>query len=286
MIEFSCIYCGQPVRVGAELARKQIGCPACGHAIRVCASRPGEALRSSSARTADSPRRDAEHWSRMSDEEIKEAVLLPALPEVERRRLAFKRAVTPWLPRYDDLTLFTFALALVILLVTDSDLRRSLMRMVADQRVSLATAWLVIVAIGALLSLVNVFFRRDKSEFERTMMLFFAVVVTTGTGFSAGRPMLSGGYGLLGIFPLWNTVNGLLLLVLAGLGILDDDCLTGERAGCRRVLLATVAITLVVAVCHYLFKLDSLTTFSIAVAYTMSLHNAIRRLFETLCVMR
>ena len=144
---------------------------------------------------------------------------------------------------------------------------------------------LVIVAIGALFSLVNMFFRRDKSEFEKTMMLFFAIVVTMATGISAGRPMLSGGYGLLALFPLWNTINGFLLLALGGLGVLDD-CLTGQRAGRRRVLLATVAITLLVAVCHYLFKLDPLTTFSIAVAYAMSLHNASRRLWKTLRVVR
>jgi DNA-directed RNA polymerase subunit RPC12/RpoP len=286
MIEFSCIYCGQPVRVGPELAQKQIECPACGHSIRVCANKPGEALRSSSARTADSSRRDAEHWSRMSDEEIKEAVLLPALPAAERRRLAFKRVVAPWLPRYDDLTLFTFALALAVLLAVDSDWRQSLLRLAADQQGSLVTASCVIVAIGALFSLINVAFRRDKSEFERTMMLFFAILVTMITGVSAGRPMLSGGYGALAIFPLWNAVNGFLLLALAGLRILDDDCLTDEAAGWRQVLLATVAVTLLVAVCHYLFKLDTLTTFSIAVAYTMSLHHMIRRLFEILGVVR
>ena len=36
---------------------------------------------------------------------------------------------------------------------------------------------------------------------------------------------------------------------------------------------------LLVLACHYLFKLDSLTAFSIAVAYTMSLQNVVRRLF-------
>jgi len=284
MIEFSCVYCGQPVRVRAELTRKQIQCPACGHTIRVSLARPSEALPSSLARTTDHPGRDAEHWSRMSNEEIKEAVLVPALPPGEQGRLAFKRAIAPWLPRYDDLTLFAFAWALVILLVVDAGWRRLLLRTGADEWSSIGTALLVIVAIGALFSLVNVFFRRDKSEFEKTMMLFFAIMVTMGTGISAGRPLLSGGGGALAIFPLWNTVNGFLLLALAGLGVLDDDCLIGEKATWRQILLVMVAITLLIAACHYLFVLDPLTTFSIAVAYTMSLHSAIGRLFEALRV--
>jgi hypothetical protein len=222
----------------------------------------------------------------MSDDQIKEAVLLAALSPSERRRLALKRAVAAWLPRYDDLTLFTFALALVMLFVTDLDLQQWLVHLVVDQRNGLAIALLAIFALGALFSLVNVFFRRDKSEFERTMMLFFAVVVTTGTGFSAGRPMLSGGYGLLTVFPLWNITNGLFLLGLVGLGVLDDDCLTDVRGSGRQVLFAAAAVMLLVVICHDLLKLDPLTTFSIAVTYTMSLHNVIRRLFAALCVVR
>jgi len=285
-IEFPCVYCGQPVRVDAGLARCQIECPACGHTVRVRPNRTGAALRPASARPAASPRRDGEHWSRMSDDEIREAVLVPALPKGERRKLACKRALAPWLPRYDDLTLFAFALALVILVAVDSGLRGALLRVVTEHRVSPVIVGLGIIALGALSSLVNVFFPRDKSEFERTMMLFFAVVVTLGTGYSAGRPMLSGGYGLLAIFPVWNAVNGLLLLGLAVLGILDDDCLTGGRAGCRRIFLVAVAITLLIAACHYLLKLDPLTTFSIAVAYAMTLHSVIRRLVAALWVAR
>lgn len=185
----------------------------------------------------------------------------------------------PWLPRYDDLTLFTFSLAFVMLLAVETDLRQSLTHMLLSEWKNPGMVWFAIVAGGALFSLVNVFFAREKSEFERVLMLFFAVVVTVGTGFSAGRPMLEGGYGLLAIFPLWNTLNGLLLLILAGLGLVDEDCLTGERANLRQILLATVSITLLVLACHYLFDLDSLTTFSIAVAYTMSLHNVVRRFF-------
>jgi hypothetical protein len=226
----------------------------------------------------------AEYWSRMSNEQIREAVLMPALPSSERRRLAMKRAIAPWLPRYDDLTLFTFALAVAMLLLMDQGLRRALLRTVTDQDGSIAAALFVMVALGAVFSLFNVLFRRDKSEFERTMMLFFAILVTVLTGCSAGRPMLAGRIGLLALFPLWNIVNGFVLVVLAGLGILDDDCLTGERTNCHEILLAAIATALLVATCHYLLKLDPLTTFSIAVAYTMSLHDVIRRFFTALHV--
>ena len=69
-----------------------------------------------------------------------------------------------------------------MLIVMDSDLRWSLMHMAADREVGFATGWLAIIAIGALLSLINVFFRRDKSEFESTMMLFFSIAVAYTMG--------------------------------------------------------------------------------------------------------
>lgn len=280
MIEFACVYCGQPVRVGDELARKQIGCPACGHTIRVRPAERGKALPVSAVAPSETDRRIAERWDHMSNDEIREAVLVPAMPELERRRWMLKRALAPWLPRYDDLTLFTFSFAFVVLFAVEGDLRRSLVEMLAPNWTNPATAWFAIVALGALLCLVNVFFAREKSEFEKTLMLFFAVWVTVGAGFSAGRPMMSGGFGLLTLFPLWNILNGLLLLILATFGILDEDCLTGERATVRQVLLATACITLLILACRYLWQLEPATAFSIAVVYTMSLHNIVRRFFS------
>lgn len=278
MIEFSCIYCGQPVRVAEELARKQIDCPGCGHTIRVRPAERGQALRPAADSGVEAARKSAEYWNRLNNDEIREAVLVPAMSDFDRRTHLLKRSFAPWLPRYDDLSLFAFSLAAVMLLAVDADLRQSLVHLMSREWTNPLAAWLLLVACGGLLSLVNVLLGRERSEFERTMMLFFAVLVTVVTGFSAGRPMLSGGWTLLAIFPLWNIANGLLLLILVPLGVVDHDCLTGEKAGFRQVLLATVSITLLILACHYLFKRAPLTTFSIAVVYTMSLHNVIRRL--------
>jgi len=277
MIEFSCVYCGQPLRVADELARKQIGCPACGHSVRVRPEERGKALRVSAASASGKARRSAEQWDRMSNEEIREAVLVPALPESEKRLRDLKRLFAPLLPRYDDLTLFTFGLALVTLLAVEGNVRQTIADALLPLRTYPVASWVLIVIGGALFSLVNVFLVREKSRFEKHLMLLFALAVTVSTGVSAGRPMLSGGYGLLTLFPLWNMVNGLLLWTMLTFKILDEDCLTGERATLRQIVLATVSVMVLVLVCHYHFRLAPMTTFSIAVAYTMSLQNAVGR---------
>lgn len=277
MIEFSCVYCGRSMRVEDDLVRKTIDCPGCGHTVRVLPSKPARPRRIPAAPTPERTRKAAERWSRMSNDEIREAVLTPALPESEKRLRNLKRIFAPWLPRYDDLTLFTFSLAFLLLLAVEDDLRQAITGLLLPRGADPTATWLLLVLGGALYSLVNVFVPRKKLPFEKTPMLLFALMVTVGTGFSAGRPMLSGGYGLLALFPLWNLLNGVILLFLTVSRILDEDCLTGERATLRRIILAIVSIVLLVLICHYHYRLAAPTTFSIAVAYTMSLQNAVGR---------
>ena len=91
--------------------------------------------------------------------------------------------------------------------------------------------------------------------------------------------MLEKSHGLLAIFPVWNMANGLVLLLLARLGILDTDCITDERAGFWNVLIAAASITLLVLPCRYVLNLDPLITFSVATCYTISLSGIVQDLF-------
>lgn len=73
-------------------------------------------------------------------------------------------------------------------------------------------------------------------------MLLFAVLVTGGTGLYAGWLMLDRSRGWLIIFPVWNIVNGALLLVLARLRIIDTDCIVDEKATFGQVLLTAIVV--------------------------------------------
>ena len=191
---------------------------------------------------------------------------------------AAKMWLRPLLPQYDDLTLFALSLAFLLLGAIDAQMRRDLAALANHPAEGLAVT-LLCAAFGMVCALLNVFLQRRKSDFEKRAMLLFAVLVTAGTGLYAGWLTLSQSRGWLLIFPAWNLLNGGLLLVLRHAGVVDTDCIIEEAATFAQVLVTAVAVPILLTVCRYLFELHWAITFSIAVAYTMSLHHALRDLF-------
>jgi len=133
------------------------------------------------------------------------------------------------------------------------------------------------IAFGMACSLVGVFLRRKKSEFQRRAMLLFAAYVTAGTGIYAGWRMLDRSQIWLMVFPAWNILDGALLLLLLYARVVDTECITDEKATFGQVVVTLLAMPILLTTCRYLFVLHWSITFSIAVAYTMSLHRILRR---------
>jgi DNA-directed RNA polymerase subunit RPC12/RpoP len=279
MIELPCIYCGQSVRAEERLAGKRIECPACGHSVMVRQRKVGDALKP--AHDADEGKPEASSWEGKSDRKIAESLLSRTRTRTkeERQEQAVRKAFSCLAPRYDDLTLFALSLSFLLLWLIDADLRRDLTKVFLEGLPSGITTWLIVAVIGMALSLINVFLRREKSDFEKSTMLIFAVVVTAGTGLYAGWIMLHESKGWLLIFPAWNILNGGLLLLLFRLGVVDTDCVVEEQVSFAEVVLTAICVPVLLTVCHYYFELHWAVTFSIAVAYTMSLHNGIRDVF-------
>jgi hypothetical protein len=214
--------------------------------------------------------RQAEYWASKTDEEIAHALLEDG-DEPEASRPFF-------LPRYDDATLFTLSITLLLLLAVNAQLQDDIKTLLAfkehiDPRLYVLAAAFV---LGMLLSLVNVFIRRQKSGFEKSAMLIFAVVVTAGAGIYAGFKMFESYRGWLMIFPIWNIINGVLLLLYVRAGVITTKCITDETASFFDIASSLVVITILLGLCQYFFKLHWVYTYSIVVCYTMSLHSVLQ----------
>jgi DNA-directed RNA polymerase subunit RPC12/RpoP len=273
MIEFSCIYCGQLIRTEEEPAGRHMECPGCGHSVTVRRRQPGAALRP--PHNADEQdQKEASSWEQKNDREIIETLLPKAMTRQQRQDQALKEAFSSLAPRYDDLTLFALGLSFALLWWINPGLRHELTMFFIAGWPGGISFWLLVAVIGMALSLLNVFLAREKSELARFSMLVFAVVVTAGTGLYAGWLMLQHSKGWLLVFPAWNLLNGGILLILFYLHIIGTECITDEQAGFADVVLTAVCVPVVLTVCQYYFELHWATTFSIAVAYTMSLRRA------------
>jgi hypothetical protein len=125
------------------------------------------------------------------------------------------------------------------------------------------------------LSFVNVFFKREKYDTEKYLMLLFAVIVTACTGIYSGYIIWAESKGWLLIFPIWNIVNGVILLVLLRLGILDTDCIIENDANFLQVLASIVSTGIILWLCNYVFKMHWVISYSICVCYTITINDAI-----------
>lgn len=286
MKQITCMYCGEDLPGAEKSIGKTVRCPACKHKMRIRAPAPAK----------PQPRKEhksskAAAWDGKSDAEIAEQLLVKAPTKgrqrqrakaptaEERRRQAVRKHLSPLLPRYDDLTLFALSLTFLLLFAANADLRETLADVVVWTRRGDVLILLGAAALGMVFSLFNVFLKREKSKFEKLTMLIFAVGVTAGTGVYAGYIMLKQSPGPLMIFPVWNIINGGLLLLLFHGGVVDTSCIADTKAGLLQIGVTVVSLAILLALCQYTFRLHWSISFSIAVGYTMSLLGGLRDVF-------
>ncbi len=231
MIRFACVYCGEVMTAADARVGTLTQCPACSRAVRV----------------------------------LRQRKPVPASPtrEERERESARRKAVRPaaFLPKYDDLTLFALSATLLLLLwlhrgdLTGGELRRNAPQIakipprVLGHLIVLAG----IAGIGMVASFVGVFFRREKPECLKGPMLWFAVFITLGTGLYAGYIALKTAPNwLVMIFPAWNLITGVVLLVMFWCDRIDTDHISDEHADLRQIVLTVICIALIVTICHSL----------------------------------
>ncbi|UCD49913.1 MAG: hypothetical protein JSW27_20580 [Phycisphaerales bacterium] len=279
MIHFSCMYCGRKIRAKATLIGRKAPCPACGH--RLLIPKPSAPCEETTAPDAPAAIPNQAHlWEGKSNKEIAKLLLRdrPLMPE-QQERAAVKQAISPLLPRYDELTLFALSVTFLLLLAINPEMQRALPRValfLRDGRISLLVG---VAAVGMVFSLFGIFFPFPKPELVKWPMLTFAVVVTGGTGLYTGYITFTTTRGWLIVFPAWNIINGVLLLALFSQGLLDPNCILDRRAKFWQVVLTLVCVGVLLAVCEYAFELHWAITYSVCVGYTMSLHHGITDIF-------
>jgi DNA-directed RNA polymerase subunit RPC12/RpoP len=295
------MYCGRKIWAKDRLAHTQVKCPACGHTIRV---KPADARTHADREESreDTGPTDGPNWQGMSDREIaRELRKRRPLTEQEQKRQATRRALSPFMPHYDSLTLFALSSTFLVLLLLGPNVSPSRYtlgsRYTVGSRVptpqrpseplvrvvwSLAGHFAVLVplaGIGMILSLLGVFYPKPKPEMVKWLMLCFAVVVTGGTGIYAGYIWLTTTRGWLVVFPAWNILNAAIPLLLFRAGLLDTELILDTAARLSQVVVTLIVTTALLALCLYVFKLHWAIAYSICVGYTMSLNHAITDVF-------
>ncbi len=198
----------------------------------------------------------------------------------------YRKPFRLFIPQYDEIVLFTMSLTCLLLLIAgilsakpeidivslrENDLKKVLIVMVIP---------LIFVA-GLTLSIYHAFVDRPKTTLEKSIMLFFAVLLNTFSGFMAG------GYNLanlpnasvwLMVFPIVNMVNGIILLFMWRVGVLDESSISDRHAPRGKVLLAAAMVLILFYLCQVVYKLMWIQTLSICLVYSVNLIRVIESL--------
>jgi hypothetical protein len=261
------MYCGRRLQVKSKCTYGKGRCPSCRHIIFIPRQdRLNEVLSKETVK-------DKMDWSKFSDEQVRQILELETRPkpDINDPKIAFRT----FLPSYDEITLFTLSFAFVLLCLVSGRLREDLYRMASSVHSGKVIIIALLAAAGMFLSFVSIFFPREKYDSEKWLMLLFAVVVTAGTGIYSGLMILRESKGWLLIFPIWNIINGVILLVLLRFGVLDTDCIVENDFNFLQVLVSAVSVGIILGLCHYVFKMHWVISYSVCVCYTITINDAI-----------
>lgn len=181
-----------------------------------------------------------------------------------------------FVPRYNECALFLMSFSFLLLFLTDSRLLLGSLKIISENIVDLQIcALLVAFVFGMAFSFYHVFVRRKKTIEEKRFMLFFAVTVNGVSGFLSGKEMLMDSWGFLILFPIWNMVNAVLLLILYLAEVIDEGDVEDDDASPLQVILGSVVVLAVLFVCQYWFNMTWPVVFSLCVVYSTTLNHFI-----------
>jgi DNA-directed RNA polymerase subunit RPC12/RpoP len=284
MIRFKCIYCGQRILAREDGRGKKGKCPKCGHELRVPQTTKGRpAISSDKEPMPERPAPYVPEWDkdpRLGPDEPAEA-----LTELFKESLGFL------VPTYDKLSLSLMVVTLILLYLANIEMRNDLQAWThqdwTQYRTSETIVFFTIFNFGLIASVVlfpRLSTRQKATDFIKKIMLVIAVLINAITGIIAGIYVVRNttSFNWLIIFPIWNIINCVLLLLMLSYNLIDEECIVDSKATPVRVILGIVSVFIIFALCNYIFKLYWAITFSICIIYTTSFDRALQSVFPGL----
>jgi len=280
VIRFKCIYCGQRILAPDDGVDKKGKCPKCNHLVVIPWTTKGRpAISSNKEPIPERPKPSVPEWDR-------DTRFFPGDASDIRVEL-YKESFRPFIPTYDELSLFLMAVTLIVLYLANSHMRNQIDTFfvkAAEINAWMLFAPLVLFLATICLCIYHVFTTREKTVFEKRVMMCFAVLTNLVTGTIAAVYTLTNAVASdwLLVFPIWNIINGVLILLMVSLGIIDEECISDRDATLVQIILGLVAVLIIFVFCNYVFKLYWAITFSICIIYTTSFDRALQNVFPGL----
>ena len=126
-------------------------------------------------------------------------------------------------------------------------------------------------------SVRHVFTKRQKTQKEKSAMLYTAVLTNGFSGVLAGMFLIDSVQRILWVFPIWNIVTSMFLMVLYYVGALDESKILDENTSLPQVAVGATVIAIIFLICRTALDLHWSATLSICVTYASSIDEDFRK---------
>jgi DNA-directed RNA polymerase subunit RPC12/RpoP len=289
VIKFKCIYCGQRILAKDDGAGKKGKCPKCNHELvvpKTTSGRPAISIEKTEPIPGPPTPPLAPECDRIEE-------LHDRLPEKEAEALTelFRESFGFLVPTYDKLSLLLSAITLLLLYFGNSRMYEQVLVLIQqnqsqkilgepDYRPFFCFLFLTFfVAIG-----IRVFRFGEEGNFIKKIMMIFTILINSVIGIIAGVYIIRNTvpHDWLLVFPVWNTINCVLLLFMLFFNLIDEECISDRCVTLFRFCLGLTAVVAIFLLCNYVFKLHWAITFSICTVYTTSIDRGLQSVFPGL----
>jgi hypothetical protein len=280
VIHFKCVYCGQKILAKEEGRGKKGYCPTCKHIISVPPTFQPESDLAPLALAPDTPPKkqlcETVKDPSVITEEFPPPDLLDDLTDLYEEKFGFL------IPNYDELSLFLMSAVFVLLYFTSVKLQDDIIAFFMRLDILRRYLYAGLFMLGISLCLYHVFTPRQKTDVEKGIMLLFAITINAATGIIAGFYMLKECPGWLLVFPAWNIINSILLIIMQYVNLFDEGQISDRDATITQVIIGLAAILIIFYISNNVFKLHWAITYSICIIYTTSFDRGLQSVFPIL----
>ncbi len=280
MIHFKCVYCGQRIVAKEEGRGKKGQCPTCKHIICVPPEFKPESDLAPLTLVPETPPK--EHSSETAKDPSAITEEFPPPDSLEDLTDLYEEKYGFLIPNYNELSLFLMSVVFIILYFTSTKLQDDIITFLMRLDILRRYLYVGLFMLGMFLCLYHVFTPRQKTDTEKGIMLLFAVTINAATGLIAGFYMLKNCPGWLLVFPAWNIINSILLIIMQYVNLFDESQISDRDATITQVIIGLAAILIIFYICNNTFKLHWAITYSICIIYTTSFDRGLQSVFPVL----
>lgn len=288
-----CIYCGQRILANEGTSGKKGKCTKCNHELRIpwtLKGRPG--IGGTKIDSIEDNTTAVTQTQDSSSGKNKFGLQNDKPPAFDVVTLYGEKSGW-YIPTYDEQSLFLIAFTLLLIILSNKHIKYVLFLLLNRQikydfitslihQVTLLTAfWLfwffAIILPGFLLSFYHIFTKREKTRTEKHLMLLFAVITNAIIGIAAGIYVIRQCPVWLLIFPIWNIINCISILIMFDAKIINETCIIDRKTTPTRVVIGLITTIVIFVSCKYIFKLYWAVTFSICTIYATNFDRALQK---------